>query len=149
MDLILWRHAEAEDGVPDLGRRLTAKGHRQAEKMGIWLRERLPTKDVLVLCSPAERCQQTACAFTKEFTTLKEIAPGASYQILLKATGWPNHHGAVVLVNHQPTLGELAACLLCNEARSWSIKKGAIWWLRQRDNETQALLKAALSPEML
>mgnify|MGYP003693557069 CR=1 FL=1 len=26
MDLILWRHAEAEDGSPDLARELTAKG---------------------------------------------------------------------------------------------------------------------------
>ena len=29
MDLILWRHAEAEPGEPDLGRRLTAKGLKQ------------------------------------------------------------------------------------------------------------------------
>ena len=36
MDLILWRHAEAEPGEPDLGRRLTAKGHKQAERMGEW-----------------------------------------------------------------------------------------------------------------
>ena len=148
MDLILWRHAEAEDGVPDLARRLTAKGHRQAEKMGAWLREQL-SEDALVLCSPAERCQQTASAFTKKFTTLKELAPGASYETLLKATGWPNRDGVVVLVNHQPTLGELAAYLLCNHARSWSVKKGAIWWLRQRENEVQAFLRAALSPEML
>ena len=33
MDLILWRHAEAEPGEPDLGRRLTAKGLKQAERM--------------------------------------------------------------------------------------------------------------------
>ncbi len=148
MDLILWRHAEAEDGVPDQARRLTTKGHKQAEKMGAWLGERLP-KDPLVLCSPAERCQQTARAFTKEFTTLKELAPGASFGILLKATRWPGRGGTVVLVNHQPALGELAAYLLCNEARAWSVKKGAIWWLRRRDNAAQALLIAALSPEML
>jgi phosphohistidine phosphatase len=30
MDLVLWRHAEAEPGEPDMGRRLTAKG-RQAD----------------------------------------------------------------------------------------------------------------------
>ena len=29
MDLIVWRHAEAEDGVPDLERRLTGKGRKQ------------------------------------------------------------------------------------------------------------------------
>ncbi|MFN0316073.1 MAG: SixA phosphatase family protein [Burkholderiales bacterium] len=148
MDLILWRHAEAEDGFPDLARRLTAKGHKQAEKMGAWLKERLPG-DTLVLCSPAERCRQTASALTKEFTTLNELAPGANHEILLHAVQWPKRAGAVVLVNHQPTLGELAAYLLCGEVRGWNVKKGAIWWLRRRDHESQAFLKAALSPEML
>ena len=33
MDLILWRHCEAEPGEPDLGRRLTSKGLKQAERM--------------------------------------------------------------------------------------------------------------------
>ena len=37
MDLILWRHAEAEAGEPDDGRALTSKGHKQAEKMAAWL----------------------------------------------------------------------------------------------------------------
>ena len=37
VDLILWRHAEAEPGEPDLGRRLTSKGLKQAERMGEWL----------------------------------------------------------------------------------------------------------------
>ena len=30
MNLILWRHAEAEDGSNDLARALTSKGQRQA-----------------------------------------------------------------------------------------------------------------------
>lgn len=33
MDLVLWRHCEAEPGEPDLGRRLTSKGQKQAERM--------------------------------------------------------------------------------------------------------------------
>ena len=39
MDLILWRHCEAEAGEPDLGRRLTPKGHKQAERMAGVLRD--------------------------------------------------------------------------------------------------------------
>ena len=35
MNLILWRHADAEDGIPDEQRRLTAKGQKQAKKMYI------------------------------------------------------------------------------------------------------------------
>ncbi len=36
MELILWRHAEAEPGEPDLGRRLSAKGEKQARRMAEW-----------------------------------------------------------------------------------------------------------------
>ena len=34
MDLILWRHADAEPGEPDDQRRLTAKGKKQARRAG-------------------------------------------------------------------------------------------------------------------
>ena len=54
MELILWRHADAEDGVPDEARRLTAKGRKQAEKMAAWLTARLPA-DCRVMVSPATR----------------------------------------------------------------------------------------------
>ena len=37
MNLLLWRHAEAQDGDPDLARELTARGRKQAEKMAHWL----------------------------------------------------------------------------------------------------------------
>ena len=150
MDLILWRHAEAEEGYPDLGRRLTENGHDQARRMAAWLRDRLPPA-TQILCSPAERCQQTAEALSNVFTTMPELAPGASIGTLLNAARWPRGGGCVVLINHQPTLGELVSYLLCGEAREWSVKKGSIWWLstRTRDRHTQAVLKVALSPEML
>src|SRR5687767_291721 len=57
MDLILWRHAEAEDGLPgapDAGRELTARGRRQAMKMAGWLDRNLPS-GCRILCSPARR----------------------------------------------------------------------------------------------
>ena len=55
MDLILWRHAEAEPGEPDLGRRLTAKGIQQAERMAAWLDGHLPaTTRVLASLTPRE-----------------------------------------------------------------------------------------------
>ena len=44
MDLILWRHAEAEDWQPDdahrgsdLDRALTARGEKQAARMAAWM----------------------------------------------------------------------------------------------------------------
>ena len=33
MDLILWRHAQAEDTLPDLERQLTPLGRKQAARM--------------------------------------------------------------------------------------------------------------------
>ena len=150
MELILWRHAEAADGLPDASRALTAKGLKQAEKMAAWLKARLPD-DARLLVSPAKRTQQTAAAFAKDFTTVKEIAAGTSVEAVLIAAGWPDHDGTVVVVGHQPTLGAVAARLLAGQDTSWSVKKGAVWWLsaRQRNGETQAILRAVMAPELL
>jgi phosphohistidine phosphatase len=147
MDLILWRHADAEDGYPDLGRELTEKGHKQADQAAKWLRPRLP-KQITILVSPATRAQQTAQALTSQYLTVKEIAPGASYSSVLEAARWPNHQGVVLVVGHQPTLGQVAAVLLTDEAYGWHIKKGAVWWLSHRAGE-QTSLRAVIPPDLV
>lgn len=150
MDLILWRHADAEDGVPDLSRKLTAKGEKQAQQMGHWLKSRLPEK-FKVIASPAKRAQQTAQALAKSFDTVKAIAPGADAIAVLAAAGWPEAKGAVVVVGHQPTLARVAAFLLAGEEADWSMKKGSIWWIsnRVRQGEGQTLLRVMMSPEFI
>ncbi len=150
MHLILWRHAEAVDGAPDLERELTRKGYKQARKMAAWLNQQLPSR-VRVIASPAERAQQTAHALTEKFDVVSSIAPGASPTAILKAANWPDARQSVVLVGHQPTLGEAAALILSGIALPLSIKKGGIWWLthRVRDGRPQVLLRAVMSPEML
>lgn len=150
MDLILWRHAEAEDGIPDRTRKLTAKGERQAELMASWLRERLP-KGARIIVSPAKRAQQTAVALSGKFETLREIDVGASVPALLAAAGWPDAKGAVLVVGHQPTLGQAAALLLGGDDALWSVKKGAVWWFssRVRQEETQVVLRAVMAPDLL
>ncbi|MGD2138984.1 MAG: phosphohistidine phosphatase SixA [Burkholderiales bacterium] len=150
MQLILWRHAEAVDGLPDLERELTRKGHKQARKMGDWLAQQLPAH-VRVIASPAQRAQQTARALTDTFEVVDAIAPGASANAVLDAAGWPDARRAVVVVGHQPTLGEVAAQLLATKALPWTIRKGAIWWLtyRVRENQGQIVLRAVMSPEFL
>jgi phosphohistidine phosphatase len=151
MDLILWRHADAQDGFPDLARELTSKGHRQATDMGKWLKLHLP-KDSEILASPAVRAQQTVQALTHKFKTLHEISPGASYGAVISAARWPGHKGAVVVVGHQPTLGQVAAWLLSGEAAEWSIKKGAIWWLTNHvrgERSVETVLRAVISPDLL
>lgn len=93
MDLILWRHAEAEDGLADLSRELTDKGRKQAAKMAAFLHRHLPA-DTRILVSPALRTQQTAVALTSSFTTIPEIAPGASLNSILQAARWPDGYDA-------------------------------------------------------
>lgn len=150
MELILWRHAEAEDGSPDAQRKLTAKGERQAEKVAGWLRARLPD-GTRVLSSPARRARQTARALTREFEVLEDFDVGADARAVLTACGWPAAGGAVVVVGHQPTLGEVAALVLTGKANAWNLKKGAVYWLaaRERSGARQPALRAAISPDLV
>ncbi len=150
MELILWRHAEAEDGLPDLERALTSKGRKQAEKMAAWLNLRLPD-NTRMLVSPAKRTQQTATVLAMDFTTVKDISPGASVKAVLAAADWPNAEDAVLVVGHQPTLGAVAAHLLAAQNTSWSVKKGAVWWLstKMQIGGTQTVLRAVMTPDLL
>lgn len=150
MDLILWRHAEAEDGIDDLARPLTTRGEQQAAAMADWLRSRLP-KDTRVLASEAMRSQQTAAALSLDFEVCPEINPGADYASILSAAGWAEHRGTVLVVGHQPTLGAAISFLLAGQVQDWSVRKGAVWWLsnRTRRERAQTVLKAMQVPELL
>lgn len=151
MDLIFWRHAEAEDerdGLADLDRALTGRGDKQAARMGAWLDRNLP-EGTRILCSPALRCEQTALALGRKFKLREELAPGATPAQLLAAAQWPDSRHPVMLVGHQPAIGETLAQLLRMEAGHCAIRKGAVWWLRtrERDGAEQTLLWAVQSPE--
>lgn len=150
MDLILWRHAEAVEGTPDLSRKLTAKGAKQAKESAAWLRARL-ARGTRVLVSPAERTLQTARALTGDFEIVRSIAPGASAPAVLAAAGWPDAEAPVLVVGHQPTLGMVAATLIAGQPLSWSIRKSGIWWLshRVRGEEAQAVVRAVMAPDFL
>jgi phosphohistidine phosphatase len=150
MDLILWRHAEAMDGTSDHARELTPKGIKQAEKIAAFLSAHL-SDDYRVLASPSVRTQQTAAALTDHFTLAPTIAPGASAQAVLQAARWPDEGGTVLVVGHQPTLGEVAAQLLGCKGCSLSIKKGGVWWFsyREREGTAQITLRLAITPDFL
>lgn len=150
MDLLLWRHAEAEDGEDDLKRRLTARGHKQAQAMAGWIRAHRPA-ELRIIASPAVRTQQTAEALELPFETHRKIGPEACVSELIAASGWPQAKGAVLIVGHQPSLGRLASLVLAGQEAEWSIKKGALWWLsnRVRRGETQTVLRAMIPVELL
>jgi len=145
MDLILWRHADAEDGVPDEKRMLTAKGRKQAARMAQWLGKHLP-EHYTVLASPALRTQQTAGALG-HYLVRPELGLNATPESLLHASQWPRAEQPVIIVGHQPTIGMTAARLLGGEGPAWSVRKGAILWFARK--ESQTLLRAVLSPDLL
>lgn len=150
MNLILWRHAEAEDavgGIPDACRRLTGRGQEQARTMGLWLKEHIP-ENVRILVSPAQRAQMTAQALGLPFETEAAIGIGAYANELLTAADWPNHNGTVLVVGHQPTLGRVAALLGSGTEADWKVKKGGLWWFSSatRGEKLQTVLRAVLHP---
>ncbi|NLP62519.1 phosphohistidine phosphatase SixA [Paraburkholderia sacchari] len=154
MNLILWRHAEAEDiAASDLARQLTTRGRKQAQNVARWLRARLPD-DAVILASPAARTIQTAEALTDQYRVVREIAPNASIDAVLAAAGWPEGIAStVVVIGHQPTLGEVAARLLSTEdtRRSWAMKKAGVFWIksRERNGDGDAVLLAAITPDLV
>lgn len=147
MNLVLWRHADAEDGVPDEARRLTPKGQRQAVKVAAWLDARLPG-GYRVVSSPALRARETAAALSAEHRIETAVSTAATPQGVLKAAGWPRAEGTVVVVGHQPTLGAAAALALTGKPLPWDLKKGGLWWIAQ-DKDGGLLVKAVITPGVL
>jgi len=153
MELVLWRHAEAEVGEPDLGRKLTPRGEKQACRTAEWLQSHLPDT-AKIYSSPAIRAQQTARVLAeishRKFRTVNEIGPGATGAELLAAVGWPDSRATIVVVGHQPTLGHVASMLLAGRAQNWPIKKAGVWWFsqRERNGEKQTVLRAVINPDL-
>jgi phosphohistidine phosphatase len=148
MDLVLWRHAEAEDGADDAARALTRKGAQQAARMAEWLDARLP-RSARVLASPAVRAQQTARTLSREMETVQALKPGAQPAAVLRAAGWPGGPGTIVDVGHQPALGAAAALALTGKAAQWRLRKGGLWWISAEAGESSAVVIAVMSPDLL
>ena len=72
-------------------------------------------------------------------------------QDVLEAAQWPEAKFPVLVVGHQPSLGEVAAQLLGMQTDSCPIRKGAVWWLRSRQREgvDQTIILSVTTPEKL
>jgi len=162
MNLILWRHADAEDisekagdaHAGDMSRALTHRGRKQARSMAEWLSVRIePHAHIRV--SPAMRAVETAQALSDNFQTVRELSPGADVSAVLAAVGWPDGLGGasdtVIVVGHQPTLGRVASLLVSGTEANWTVRKGGIWWLsnRRREDEAQVVLRAVINPDLV
>ncbi|MDP9798414.1 phosphohistidine phosphatase [Catenuloplanes nepalensis] len=122
--LVLLRHAKADrpDGVGDLERPLTERGHADAAAAGAWLAHHGYAPD-LVICSPARRTRQTwhgvAVAMAEASADLG--APAVRYEPGLYAEGHhallsvvkavPAETSAVLLVGHNPDISLLSTML--------------------------------------
>ncbi len=153
MDLIFWRHAEAEDerdGLDDLQRSLTPRGEKQAARMAKWLDLQLP-ENARILCSPALRCEQTVLPLGRKYKLRDELAPDNEPEGLLEAADWPGARQSVLVVGHQPMLGKAVAKLIGLRSDTCPIRKGAVWWLRtrERDGHQQTVVIAVQSPDVL
>lgn len=152
MDLLLWRHADAQDSDEasgDLARALSPRGEKQAARIAAWLDRQLP-QGTRIICSPALRCEQTVRPLGRKYKLRAEIGPDGSVEDLLQMAQWPQSRGAVLIVGHQPTLGRVVS-QLTSLAPEGGIRKGSLWWLRsrERDGVLQTIVVTVQTPEML
>jgi phosphohistidine phosphatase len=152
-EIIFWRHAEALDAdhdQDDLDRKLTVKGQRQAERVAFWLDRNLP-QHCKVFASEARRAQQTARCLPRKFKTLRELNPNATPEQVLAAVGWGAHSEPVVVVGHQPWMGQCIHWLLNGATAPLNVRKGAAWWLQSKGDgeDVHVIVRAVSTPELL
>jgi len=152
MELVLWRHADAEVGPADLKRELTDKGRKQASRVAKWLRPRLEG-NWEILVSPAARAKQTADALDLDYDVRLTLGPLETEDALIREVDWPAGARNVIVVGHQPTLGRVAARFLSGHRGDLTMKKGSIWWFSSKIDEEvgqgETLLRAVIAPEFL
>ncbi len=120
--IYLLRHGDAEDGDgDDAGRRLTAKGERQARDAGRALAALEAGIDAC-LTSPKVRAAETARLACEKLGLEPETAPelrGGGFDALALAAG----RGDVLLVGHEPDFSNEVARLTGARAK---LKKGGL-----------------------
>jgi phosphohistidine phosphatase len=119
MLLYLLRHAEAEPPrSEDFSRPLTPRGEGQARRVGAFLAARPPE---LILSSPVVRASRTASLVARELGAPPPrqeawLACGMTPGAALRGLAPHAHLPSVLLVGHQPDLGQLLAFLLGMDA---------------------------------
>lgn len=151
MELILWRHAEAKLGDSDEDRILSTKGRKQATRTAAWLNANLP-ENCRILVSPATRTIQTAETLGRKYRIHPDLGPGATPEAILAAANWPEAKETVLIVGHQPALGQIAALLLAGMLQDWRIRRGNVWWIAQTKetaSDQSNYLRAVIAPELI
>jgi phosphohistidine phosphatase len=118
--LVLLRHAKADrpNGVADIDRPLTDRGHADSAAAGAWLAKHGHAPDV-VLCSPAKRTRQTwhsvavalAQSAAPHVRYEREIYDGGSDELLKVIQTADPLARTVMLVGHNPSVSLLSELL--------------------------------------
>jgi len=117
--LLLLRHAKSQNLTPgstDLERPLKESGMKQAQAVGLWLKEQGLMPD-LVLCSTATRARATteivlrAAELSAVVHYEQAIYEGGPGEILQLIANIANNGNTVLLVGHNPGMEELVRLL--------------------------------------
>ena len=117
--LLLLRHGIAEDAQRDQrdeDRRLTGEGKRKLRSAVGGMRDiGIPVETILT--SPLRRARETAAIVAEGYDrddviVMPALAPGGGADAVLDALAAYRDSSAIVLVGHQPDMGELASTLL-------------------------------------
>ena len=160
MDLYLMRHGIAvprqdSTSASDRERPLTEKGIKRMRRAVKGLSV-LKIRFDRILTSPLRRARQTAEIVAETLgiqgphEELEELAPDSSpEQFISRIAGYPP--GKLLLVGHQPLLGEIAKHLLKSTEAKVNFKKGGLCRIEVEDppQEKAAVLHWMLTPKQL
>lgn len=143
MLLYLMRHGIAtprgELGLDDASRALTPEGAEKVRRIGGAL-QRLKVEVDEIWTSSLLRAQQTAeitagiMGITSTLRIVREIEPGGDLQSLIEQLGQKSGLRGIMLVGHEPDMGQLASMLLCGRLdASIRFKKGGVACLEVTD----------------
>ncbi len=136
MILYVLRHGIAEDAAPggdDRARRLTSRGCTKLRASAAGMRAIGVEIDVL-LTSPLVRAAETAAVVAEVYggelapRELPALAPGVAPVETVRALRPFARHGHVMVVGHEPGLGQTVALLLTGSAEGLALdlKKGGL-----------------------
>ena len=133
MRLILIRHGDAEDYAgSDFQRNLSAKGRSQAKKVGKFLSGIEDLDKAALVFSPYLRAAQTAKIITENsehyyvFIEDKRLGCGMSPQDAFEVIRELAEEDMVIMVGHQPDIGELIAYLLNMSFAAVHVSKASV-----------------------
>lgn len=140
MEIYLVRHAEAierAEGIEEETRWLTKKGRKAMQKAASRLRKKRVRPD-LIITSPLTRAVQTAellmadLGGRAELMADSRLGPGGTAEHVVALLSSRTTCDSIMLVGHEPLLGQIAALLLGKE-RVAGLAKGSCLCLETRE----------------